>query len=157
DTSRYVSLKQQVLSAGRWTTTSTVLCSGLHLAQTVVLARLLAPADFGLMAAAGAVLAVVGLFSDFGLSRALVHFALSPAPVLSSLFWLYRVVAIALMLAIIAAAPTIAALYQEPALVPVLAAISVVFPIAASCQQFKALAEKEFRFSVLSFNDMAST
>ena len=152
-----MSLKQQVLSAGRWTTTSTVLCSGLHLAQTVVLARLLAPADFGLMAAAGAVLAVVGLFSDFGLSRALVHFALPPAPVLSTLYWLNLGAGIALMLAIIAAAPTIAALYQEPALVPVLAAISVVFPIAASCQQFKALAEKELRFSVLASNEMAST
>ncbi|MGH7239445.1 MAG: oligosaccharide flippase family protein, partial [Candidatus Saccharimonadales bacterium] len=69
-----MNLRQRTFSAGRWTTVSALMRSGFQMLQVVVLARLLQPADFGLMAVAASLLAVLGLFTDIGLSRAIIHF-----------------------------------------------------------------------------------
>lgn len=152
-----VNLKQKALSAGRWTAVSAMLRSALHLLQMMILARLLVPADFGLMAVAGALLAAINLFSDLGLSRALVHFPMPSRKVLSSLYWLNLATGVLLMLLLAAAAPGISALYNEPALIPLLLIISLMFPLSAFGQQFRAIAEKELRFAALARIEIPSS
>jgi O-antigen/teichoic acid export membrane protein len=144
-----MSLKQAAFSAGRWTAASAALVTGLQLLQTVVLARLLLPAEFGLMAVAASLLAVLALLADFGLSQALIHFDDSAAEVRSSLYWLNVGLAMVLMCLMVAVAPLLGALYGSPEIVPVLRLASVVFPLTALGQQFRVLAEKALRFSVL--------
>lgn len=149
-------LKRKALSASRWTATSALIRSGLQLLQTVVLARLLLPADFGLMALTAALLAVVGLFADLGLSRAIIHFQHIPKTVLSSLYWLNTLMAILLTALLAVSAVPIAWLYNEPALQSVLVMTSPVFVLTALGQQFCVLAEKELRFEVLAQNEVAA-
>lgn len=152
-----MSLKRSAFSAGRWTTTSTVARTILQLAQTMVLARLLLPADFGVMAVAGALLSVLALFSDLGLSRALIHYADIPRPVLSSLYWLNLAMGTLLMLALAAAAPLLGMAYHEPQLVSLTIAVSPIFLLTAIGQQFRALAEKELRFTALAVIEITAT
>jgi O-antigen/teichoic acid export membrane protein len=144
-----VSLKQKAFSAGRWTAASAFLVAGLQLLQTVVLARLLLPAEFGLMAVAASLLAVVALIADLGLSRALIHFDDAPADTLSSLYWLNVGLSLLLMLLLLLLAPVFGNLYGSKALVPVLQYGSLVFPLTAWGQQFRVLAERSLRFSEL--------
>lgn len=128
----------------------------MQLLQTVVLARLLVPADFGLMAMAGVAAAVASLFADLGLSSALMHFPRPDRTTLSTLFWLNLSLSLLLALLFSAAGWPLAIAYRQPALVPVLILLSASFPLAALGQQFRVLAEKDLRFGVLAQNEVAA-
>jgi O-antigen/teichoic acid export membrane protein len=149
-----MSLKQRAFSAGRWTGASTIFATALQLTQTMILARLLVPGDFGLMSVAAALLAVIALFADLGLSRALIHFEIPSPSILSSLFWLNLGMGSLLMLLLAAIAPLLGVLYKSSALVQVLQLASLIFPISALGQQFRVLAEKELRFRIVVANEI---
>jgi O-antigen/teichoic acid export membrane protein len=124
--------------------------------QVIVLARLLSPADFGLMAITASLLVVLGLFTDIGLSRAVIHYETISEDALTSLFWLNLIAGAILSVLFAIAAPGLAALFRLDGLAPVLLATSPVFLLSAIGQQFRTLAEKEFRFSKLALNEITS-
>lgn len=124
--------------------------SGLQFAQVAVLARLLAPADFGLMAMVLAVMAFIQVFTDLGLSNAIIHHQDISADQLSSLYWLNVVVGAGLMLALMVFSSGIGALmFNRPDLQPVLISISASILLAAVGQQLRVMAEKSLRFAIL--------
>lgn len=142
-----MNLRAAAFSAGRWTAFAAILVVTLQLLQTVILARLLLPAEFGLMAVAAAVLAVLSLVADFGLSRALIHFDELSQDTLASLYWLNMGLAVFLMLLLIGSAPFIGMMYNSRSLNSVLQLASLVFPLTALGQQSRVLAEKSMLFS----------
>ncbi len=151
-----MNLKRATFAAGRWTSFSTLVVTGLQVLQTMVLARILLPQDFGLMAVAGAVIAVAVLLADLGLSQALIHFDTVPRTACSSIYWLNMLLAIVLMAALWLAAPVLGRLYDSAALVSLLRWTSVMFPLAAAGQQLRALAAKDLRFDRLALADMGA-
>jgi O-antigen/teichoic acid export membrane protein len=120
------------------------------------LARILTPSDFGIMAVAGAVFAIVSLFIDLGLSNALIYFPAPSPQTRSTLYWLGLGSASLIMLAFVALARPVALLYQEPILLPVMALMSLAMPLAAIGQQFRVLAEKDLRFTKLAIIEVFS-
>ncbi len=117
----------------------------------MILARLLVPGDFGLMALIGATLVIASLVSGLGLGSALIHFPMPRPVVLSTLYWLNLAAAMLLMILFALVSWPLAAWYDQPALVPVMLALSLSFPFGALGQQFRTLAEKELRFSTLAW------
>lgn len=152
-----MSLRRAAFSAGRWTAASLLVRAVLQIGQAAILARLLAPADFGLMATAGAVYAIVSLFVDFGLSNALIHFPTPSRPALSTLYWLNLGAAALVMLVFMAIAWPMAAVYGQPELLPIMTAMSLAMPLAAAGHQFCVMAEKELRFSVVALVELGAT
>lgn len=144
-----MTLPGRTLSAGRWATASMLVRVALQLGQTVILARLLVPADFGLMATASAIYVVMSLFVDLGLSSALIHFQDPPTGALSTLYWLNVAAALVFMVFFMALAWPLAHVYGLPALAPTLVALGIALPLGAAGQQFRVVAEKELRFSRL--------
>lgn len=144
-----MSLRKSAFSASRWTTASLLARALLQIAQTMVLARLLTPTDFGLMAIVSAFYASISLFVDLGLSNALIHFPEPSRSTLSTLYWLNLGAATSMMLLFAALAWPLTWLYHQPALFPVILAMSLSMPLAALGQQFRVLAEKELRFTTL--------
>lgn len=65
-------LRHVVLKAGVWVVLGFVLDKGLALVQVMILARLLTPSDFGLMAMSSAVLLVLFTLSELGLDSAII-------------------------------------------------------------------------------------
>lgn len=65
-------LRDRVLQAGAWVAAGFAVDKLIALAQVVALTRLLAPADFGLMALSAAVLLVLSTLSEMGFEQALV-------------------------------------------------------------------------------------
>jgi O-antigen/teichoic acid export membrane protein len=151
-----MSLKQQAFKAGRWTALSALLITGLQFLQTIVLARLLVPADFGLMAVTAALLSVLTLFADLGMGRAIIHYDDLSSDALSSLYWLNLATGLLLMLILVGTAPVLGALFKSPELIPVLQIVSLVFPLTASGQQFRVLAEKHLHFDTLASNQITA-
>ncbi|MGY0652269.1 MOP flippase family protein [Luteimonas sp. A537] len=152
-----MTLRKTTFSAARWTTISAIFRACMQLLQMAVLARLLVPGDFGLMAMAGVAAAVTSLFADLGLSSALMHFPRPDPATLSTLFWLNLAFSLLLALLFAAAGWPLAYVYGEPDLVSVMIWLSVSFPLAAIGQQFRVLAEKDLRFAVLAQNEIAAT
>jgi len=152
-----LTLKHQTFSAVRWTTFAMVGKSGLQFAQVAVLARLLAPADFGLMAMVLAVMAFIQVFTDLGVSNAIIHHQDISANQLSSLYWLNVTVGAALMLALMTFSSGIGALmFNRPDLQPVLISISVSILLSAAGQQLRVMAEKSLRFAILAKIEIAA-
>lgn len=152
-----MSLKQRSFSAGRWTAASALARSGMQVLQTMVLARLLAPADFGLMALTASMVAVLGLFSDLGLSRAIIHFECISDGALASMYWLNLLMSAALSLVFAAVAPLLGELFKLGGLTSILIAASPIFVLSAAGQQFCTLAEKKLGFSALARIEISST
>ena len=145
-----MSLKAETFSAIRWTTVAMVGRSALQFGQMMILARLLAPADFGVMAIVVSVTAFMLVFTDLGVSTAIIHYQEVTHEELSSLYWLNVLVGAVLMILLIVTSPWISRLiFHEPALTPFLALISVNFVFLALGQQLRVVAEKTLRFAML--------
>lgn len=124
--------------------------SALQFGQVTVLARLLAPADFGLMAIVVSVTAFMQVFTDLGVSTAIIHYRDVSQREMSSLYWLNVLVGFVLMLLLMGLSPWISRLvFHQPALEPLLMLMSVNFVFLACAQQLRVMAEKTLRFSVL--------
>lgn len=151
-----MTLRQAVFSAGRWTTASALLRVLLQFVQTIVLARLLTPADFGVMAVALVILSIFSVIADIGFSQALIHFPLPTRDTLSTLYWLSLGLACLLMLVLDAIAQSLSVLYQQPELFHVILILSPTLPIGAAGQQFRILAEKDLRFRTLAWIEVVA-
>jgi O-antigen/teichoic acid export membrane protein len=111
-----LSLKSAARSGVASTGTVSVFITALQFIQLTVLARILAPQDFGLMAM---VLLVTGLghtFTDMGVSNAIIQRRDVTREQLTSLFWLNIFAGVALFGLIVACAPLVSAFFGEPRL-----------------------------------------
>ena len=99
----------------------------LRIGSLMILARLLVPGDFGLIAMVTAVTGILNLFRDFGLSTATIQRKDISDSQMSTLFWINVLVGIALTGLAMASAPLIANFYREPRLTSVTVALSAGF------------------------------
>jgi O-antigen/teichoic acid export membrane protein len=121
----------------------------LRLGSLMVLARLLAPKDFGLVGMVTAFTGVLTLFRDFGLSGAAVQRTTVTEEQISTLFWINVVVGALLALVSLGMAPVLAAFYHEPRLRGVTAVLATGFLFNAAGVQHGALLQRELRFTAL--------
>lgn len=142
-------LRQQTFSAIRWTTISAVGKFGLQLIQLMVLARLLIPSDFGLMALVISILSFIQVFLDMGVSSAIIHHQKISHEELSSLYWLNVATGSVLMILLMVASPLIATTFKKPEMQPLLMYVSANFLFNAISLQLRIVSEKDLRFSVL--------
>lgn len=152
-----MSLRNAAISGGRWVSISLVYRAAIQALQVLILARMLMPADFGIMAIAVTFYGLVSTFSDMGLSNALIHFPEPPEAQKSALFWLNFSSASLLAGILIVLAWPISRIYQHETLLPVVQLLSLALPLGASGQQFRALAEKNLKFFQLAWIEVAST
>jgi O-antigen/teichoic acid export membrane protein len=118
----------------------------LQLAQVAVLARLLAPQDYGLMAMVGVVLGFAGLFADMGINSAFVQRQNVSEDERSSLFWLNVGLSAALSMLVVVLSPVLAGWFGDTRLTPLLMLAASTFVIAALGQQVRMNAEKALNF-----------
>lgn len=126
-----------------------VVKAGLNFLQLAILARLLVPADFGLMAIVMALMAFLQVFADCGVSNAIFYHQEISQEQLSSLYWLNVGSSIALAALIIMISPWVATYYGQPELHPLFVLSAFTLVIAAVGQQIRIVAEKNLRFSML--------
>ena len=114
------SLMDRSISGMLWVALDKLGASGTNFVITVVLARLLFPEDFGLVAMAMVFLEVSSVFVESGFSTALIREKEISQADRSTAFLFNVTAAVLLYAALFACAPLIAGLYKVPALVPVI-------------------------------------
>ena len=128
----------------------------IQLASTVVLARLLSPADFGLVAMVTAIVGVADLVRDFGLTGAIIQARKLSERMWMSVMWLSVALGIGLMLLIAASAPLIAWLYDEQRLIPLTLAIAPILLVNGLTMPMQARVQRDLRFGTLANIDVVS-
>ena len=120
-------LQNQVMRAGLWSGISYGLTRMLALLQNVILARLLLPADFGLMGIAGVALSTMHVFTQFGLDTALIQRQTLTRDVLSTA-WIMSIARGAILsLLLFLAAPLIAWFFGNESVKTLIMVLSGVF------------------------------
>jgi PST family polysaccharide transporter len=121
----------------------------LTLVSTAVLARLLTPDDFGLVAMVAAIVGFATLFKDLGLSMATVQRENITHSQVSTLFWINVGVSTALALLVAALSPLVALLYGDERLIAITVALGATFIFGGFTSQHTALLRRQMRFSAL--------
>ena len=149
-------IRIQVVSGVKWTTLSMVVVTVTQLAQLAILARLLSPEVFGLMAIMMVVIGFSQAFMDMGISNAIIYRQQISHSQLSSLYWLNIASGVMLAGLVLLLSPLIAQFYEQPSLQQPLMLLSSVFVIIAIGNQFKILCQKELQFDRMAKIDMTA-
>src|SRR5207245_10608538 len=115
----------------------------LNLASIMVLARLLAPKDFGLYAMVTTVMGFLWMFQDAGLSTATVQRQQITHAQVSNLYWVNVGVGGVTSLLVAALSPVVAWFFREQRLVGMTLVLSGTFLFASSSVQHTALVERK--------------
>lgn len=136
---------------------SKILSMAITMVTIAIIARILTPEDYGLVAMVLSVSAFFMLFSDFGLSLVTVQRPKITQEQLSTLFWINVAFGLLLGLILAALSPVIAWFYQEPRLSSVALVLSITFPLIALSVQHQALLKREMKFPRLAFVRLCGT
>ena len=150
-------LKRKSIRSAAFVASGNVTELLIRLASIAILARLLLPEDFGLVAIVLALTGVLDSIRDFGLSAATVQRAEITHQQVSNLFWANVFIGIALALALSAAAPLIAAFYQDPRLFDISLALALMFVWNGLSAQHEALMIRQLRQGELALIRLLAT
>jgi O-antigen/teichoic acid export membrane protein len=149
-------LGQRAVSGGVVTTAAQAAKFLLNLVAVAVLARLLAPQEFGLVAMVSAITGFLVMLKDAGLSTATVQRASVTHRQISNLFWINVGLGGAAGLASLALAPAVAWFYGDARLVGIMAALSLTFLLTGLTVQHNALLVRQMRFALLAMIELGS-
>jgi PST family polysaccharide transporter len=142
-------LTKRSIAGVLWTGLSVGAEDLLQIVALMVLARLLAPADFGLFAATMIVIGLATIFGGLGVAPAIVQRpVLEPRHVRTG-FTLSILLCLTMAGLVWAGAPLIAHMFRLPELAPVVRATAVVFLLQGFSSVAHALAQRALRFGWL--------
>jgi O-antigen/teichoic acid export membrane protein len=149
-------LKRATVRGGAYTLLAQGTKFVLSLGATAVLARLLTPADYGLVAMVAALMAFAAIFKDLGLAMATVQQAEITHSQVSSLFWINQVIGLLLGILVAGCAPLAAWFYEDPRLRDVTLILAITFILGGLTIQHQALLRRQMRFRALAAIDVAA-
>ncbi|MGH8505191.1 MAG: lipopolysaccharide biosynthesis protein [Stenotrophobium sp.] len=132
---------------------------GAHTGQLLallILARLLVPADFGLLTMVMSVIGVASIFSDLGLSAATIRQPKITHEQVSTLFWINLGFGALMTGLASAAAPWLARFYADLRAVPVTLALAWTFFLGGIGAQHTALLRRRLKFTALAWINVLS-
>src|SRR5262249_43930209 len=119
----------------------------LQIAAAVILARLLTPEDFGLVAIVTVLTSFAPLLIDLGLGDATTQRSNITRGQVSSLFWLSSGFGLAIAVIVAACSPLIAWIYREPRMEAVVLCFAITFVLFGVSNQHLALLRRTMQFA----------
>ena len=149
-------LKGRSVRGGAVTLAAQALKFVLQMGSTMVLARLLTPDDFGLIAMVVVVTGFAAMFKDAGLSMATVQREHITHEQISTLFWINVALSVVIMIVVAALAPAISWFYGKPELTWITLALTGTFIFGGLTVQHQALLQRQMRFKALAVIEILS-
>lgn len=122
----------------------------------VLLARLLTPYDYGLMAMVTAIVGMAEILRDFGLSSAAIQARHLSREQRDNLFWINSGIGLVLAIVVFLSASWIARFYHEPGLLGITQALAVTFLFNGMTTQYRAYLSRALRFGQVSLSDVGA-
>jgi len=125
--------------------------------STVVVARLLNPVDFGIVAMVAPITGFILIFQNLGLNQAVVQSRTMTDTQTDALFWINIGASIAIGVVFILLAPFVAAFYGDPRPGHMMAASAATVLITGLSLQHTALLNRNLKFKQMSLADIANS
>lgn len=129
-----------------WTLGSFGATKIVMVVATVVLGRLLAPSDFGIVALATVAMTLLGAARDLGLGNVVVVTRDTSDRFLGTVLTMIAAVALGITLVVSAAAPLVAVVFDEPRVTWVLIALSMTSVLSAVGWFFESMLQRAYEF-----------
>lgn len=152
-----MSLREKAISGAKWSAVSMVLTISVQFLQVAILARLLRPAELGLVSMVSLFTTLADMFLDMGLGSAIVQKKTVTSHELSSLYWLNVMLGTFLGGVLLAGSGLAAWFFSEPELKSLVGLAALLFFISPHGLQYQSLMERELMFDMLSKIEVAST
>src|SRR5687767_263677 len=104
----------------------------LQFSVQLIVARLLFPKDFGLLAMVAPLLGFVQILNDFGFSQVITQRRKIFQQQVSNMFWTNIALSVGLTMLLVVSAPLVASLYNEPEIAPITIALAMMIPIGTA-------------------------
>jgi PST family polysaccharide transporter len=121
----------------------------IQIGAVIVLARLLPPSAFGLIAIVAAVASTMDLARDLGLSTVTIQKSGVSHDQVSALFWINAGLGIAFAASLVLAAPLLASAFGQPELAEVSRWVSLSFVLSGFATQHGAILRRRMRFGAV--------
>jgi O-antigen/teichoic acid export membrane protein len=144
-------LRQRSVNGGAYTVTAQLLRYAIDVMSIVVLARLLRPEEFGLIAMVAVVLGIATVFRDAGLGMATIQREQIREDEVSALFWINGLVGALLAIGVAALGPSVAWFYGDERLAWITMALGSSLFFAGLETQHAALLRRQMRFRALAW------
>jgi len=150
-----MNLRKQTLIGVAWSAVRSWGTRFISFFVFMILARLLDPADLGLIAYAGVYIAILSIFGDQSFGAAIEQRETIEPGHLDSIFWLFLALGLIMTGFTVAFAPFVAALFREPELSPVLRwlSISYLFIVLSGIQT--SILKRNLKMKVLAYRSLA--
>lgn len=139
----------QVSSNARWLAISQIVRLGVQLLSVTILARILKPEYYGIVALSSSVMAFISLFKDLGIGASLIQTKILTEEHKNTAFVISFGMSLFLLALIAITAPFIADYYHEPDLKWILILVAIGFPISSVGIVPGCIMEREGRFKEL--------
>ncbi|WP_407331002.1 lipopolysaccharide biosynthesis protein [Enterovibrio sp. 27052020O] len=150
-------LKQKTIKGGAITMIAQLIKLTTQIVSNVVLARLLTPQDFGLVAMVTVVATFIVMFKDLGLSQATVQSKVITHEQVSSLFWINVIFGFIAMLLTMLLSGYVADFYNQQELKNITLALSFGLFIGGATVQHQALLRRRMMYKQLALTEISST
>ena len=143
DTSK---LKDRSLSGGIWIMVGQIGGHSLRTLSIIILARLLTPEDYGLIAMVAVLTNFIQIFKDIGLNVATIQSPQITHAQVSNLFWYNTAICLILGIIVAVCAPFVSWFYTKAELLPITLSLAATFPISGLIIQHIALLQRQLQY-----------
>lgn len=143
-------LRRLSVRGGIATGLAQVLSIAFNLTGLAVVARILGPAEYGLLAIVTSFTGLAAVLSDLGLAQATVQRQQLDKQQVSTLFWINMASALAAAVLLCLSAPAISWLYSDQRLTHIVMVLSGSFLLSSASAQHSALLRRAMRFGSVS-------
>lgn len=140
------SLKQKTVNGLVWSTVERFSVQGISFVLGLLIARMLSPSDYGVLAMLSIFISVSSTFVDSGFSSALIRKTDRTEADNSTVFYFNIVVGIAFYAILFFCAPFIADFYNTPILVPITRVVTLTLVLGSFCTVQQALFTAHINF-----------
>lgn len=148
--------RYKLLSGLRWTVLNRFGVSLISFLVTLLMARLLNPGDFGLVAMAVVFTGISLVFVDLGTKDAIIREKNNTQEFISSIFWLNISLSLFVWLGLILSASIVADIYDEAIVETIIYIMSLNILVSGLTITFQAQLEKEMRFKPIAIAQVVS-
>ncbi|TXR50010.1 lipopolysaccharide biosynthesis protein [Phyllobacterium endophyticum] len=144
------------LRGGLLTVIAQAIKIGVQFLSVIVLARLLVPEDFGLVASVSPIVAFVALFQNLGLQQAVVQRKEITQRQLNQVFWMSAAAGLVTTMIVVALAPAVAAYYGDARMVGITIGTGLPLLLGSLAAMPLSLMNRHLQFGQLAINDVVT-
>lgn len=154
---RHGNMRRTAMRSAAATVTSQGLRQAFSLAGTMIVARHVTPADYGLVAMVTATLALLETLREFGLMTVCVQEPELDHNKVNAMFWINTIAGFLVAIMASIAAPALARFYGAPAIVEITVTLALGLAIVSLCYEHFGLLRRQMRFTELAVLECIST